>query len=50
MHTSQAMSEAIWIVGFLGELGFFQPRATVISTENKWSISPLSGTHFTIQD
>jgi hypothetical protein len=50
MHTSQAMSEAIWIVGFLGELGFFQPRATVMSTENKGSISPSLGTHFPIQD
>jgi hypothetical protein len=50
MHTPQVMSEAIWIVGFVGVLGFFQPRATVKSTENKGSISPSLETHFTMQD
>jgi hypothetical protein len=42
------MSEAIWIVAFLGEL--FQTRATMISTENKGNISPSLETHFTMQD
>jgi hypothetical protein len=50
MHISQAISEAIWILGFLGVLTFFQPRATVILTENKGSISPSLETHFTMQD